>query len=249
MIKMPERYLTNSASSDLNAVTNGFLKIIKLCASHSHNAVILHLPSKKHVSQLSKLLGQATVRKLNKDNYATWNSLNLTLNTERLDITNWTEDIIFSLYPKSKMTDNLNDLKRAKAIVIVPWTDKDREEWIKTWNPELIGAAQENVDSVDLDPRLERALVALTHMINLSTGLTHSSDRESAIQLLRILHQKRIQLDPDNMRIWALQHDWTSNGANALRDLAQGVLEGRGYRIGRVKIWNEEYIQNLLEDL
>lgn len=245
---MPERYITNSASSDRNAVADGFKKVLELCASLSHNAVILHLPTKNHIRQLSNLLGQATIRKLKKDNYSSWNSITFTLNTQRLEISDLIEDIVLSLYPTPRMIDNLNNLNRAKAIVVVPWIDRHRDEWIKTWNPEIIGGVQENVGSLELDPRLERALVALTSMINLSTGLTHSSDRERAIQLLLILHRNRIQLNPDNMRIWVLQNGWNSDGANQLRDFAQGVLEGKRYRISGVNMWNNKFIQALLEN-
>ena len=193
-------------------------------------------------------MGQTTVRKLNQDNNATWNNIVFTLNTQRLDIINWTEDIVLSLYPTPKMTNNLNDLTRAKAIVVIPWIDRERDNWIKTWNPEIIGNSQESVVPLDIDPRLVRAMVALTNMINLSTGLTHSSDKESAIQLLQILYHKRIPFNPDDMKIWALQNGWTSNGANQLRDYGKGVLEGKRYRTGRIRIWNKEYIQNLLKD-
>ena len=244
---MPERYITNSASSDRNAHVNGFKKVLELCVSLSHNAVILHLPTKEHLRQLSNLLDQTTIRKLNKDNYATWNNITFTLKTERLEIINWVEDIVLSLYPTSRMMDNLNDLNRAKAIVVVPWIDKERDVWIKTWNPEIIGDAQEHVELLELDPRLERALVALTNTINLSTGLTHSSDKESAIQLLRILHRNSIQLNPENMRIWALQNGWNSDGANQLRDFTRGVLEGKRYRVSRMNMWSEEFIESLLK--
>jgi len=243
---MPEKYITNSASSDRNALADGFQKVLELCASLLHNTVILHLPTKNHLSQLSNLLGQTTIRKLNKDNYSSWNSITFTLNTERLEISDRTEDIVLSLYPTSRMIDNLNNLKRAKAIVVVPWIDRERDEWIKTWNPEIIGGAQENMGSLELDPRLERALVALTSRINLSTGLTHSSDRESAIQLLRILQRNGIQLNPNNMKIWALQNGWNSNGANQLRDFAQGVLDGKQYRTSGVSMWNDSFIQELI---
>ncbi len=243
---MPDRYITNSASSDRNALSDGFNKVLELCISISHNVVILHLPTKNHIRQLSILLGQTTIRELSKDNYSNWNNITFNLNTERLDISEGTEDIVLSLYPTSRMRDNLNNLRRARAIVIVPWIDKERDEWIRTWNPEIIGGAQENVGPIELDPRLERALVALTSMINLSTGLTYSSDRESAIQLLRILHQNRIQLNPNDMRIWDLQNGWSSGGANQLRDFAQGILEGRRYRTSGISIWNDNYIQELL---
>lgn len=244
---MPERYITNSASLDRNALVDGFKKVLELCTSLSHYVVILHLPTKQQLRQLSNLLDQKTIGELNKNNYSIWNNITFNLRTARLEISDGTEDIVLSLYPTSRMTDNLNDLRRAKAIVVVPWIDKERDIWIKTWNPVIIGGAQEDVGSLELDTRLKRALVELTNMINLSTGLTHSSDRDSAIQLLQILHQNRIELNPDNMKIWALQNGWNSDGANQLRDFAQGVIEGKKYRTSRVSMWNDKYIQELLE--
>ncbi len=58
---MPERYLTNSASSDRNALVDAFQKILELCTTFLHNTVILHLPTKNHLRQLSILLGEALI--------------------------------------------------------------------------------------------------------------------------------------------------------------------------------------------
>lgn len=243
---MPERYITNSASSDRNAVADGLQKVLELCASFSHNAVILHLPIKNHLEQLSLLLSQSLITNLKKNNYGSWNNITFTLNTERLQISDWTEDIVLSLYPTLKMTDNLNDLRRAKAIVVVPWINKEREKWIQTWNPEIIGGDEVEIEDLDLDPRLERALSALTGIINVSTGLTHSSDKESSIQLLQILHRNGIQLKPDNMKTWALKNGWASNVANQLQDIAQRILEGRRFRTSDVSMWDDKFIQDLL---
>lgn len=243
---MPERYITNSASIDEDAVADGFQKILELCATHSYDTVILHLPVKDTLRQLSLLLSQKLITSLKKNNYGVWNNIRFTLNTERLEINNWTEDIVLSLYPTPKMTDNLNDLNQAKAIVVIPWIDKEREKWIQTWNPEVLGGEEVEIEDLDLDPRLERALSALTAKINLSTGLTYSSDRESAIQLLKILHKNRIQLNPFNMKTWALKNSWTSNGANELQDIAQRILEGKRFRTSGENMWSEDFIQELL---
>lgn len=246
MIKMPEWYITNSASSDRNAVVDGFKKVLELCVTHSHNAVILHLPGKDHLRQLSLILNQKVITALRKNNYANWNNISFTLCTARLEINDWTEDIVLSLFPNPNMTDNLNNLKRAKAIVVVPWIDSKRENWIQTWNPEIISGEEIEVEHLNFDPRLETALTALTHRINLSTGLTHSSDRESAIEILRILYRHGIHLDPESIKIWALQNEWTSDGANDLHDIARRILEGKKFRTSGTKMWNEKYIQGLL---
>jgi len=108
---MPERYITNSGSSDRNALAVAFQKILELCASLSHNAGILHLPTKNNLRLLSLILVQDLIRNLKKDNYGSLNNIQFTLNTERLKISDWTEDIVLSIYPTSKMIDNINDIK------------------------------------------------------------------------------------------------------------------------------------------
>lgn len=245
---MTDRYITSSASLDSDAVADALQKVLELCASFSYNSVILHLPSKSQLRQLSLLLGDTLIRNLKKDNSGSFNNIIFTLKTERIEISDWTEDIVMSLFPTSKMTDNLNDLNRAKAIVVVPWINNEREKWIQTWNPELIGGDKVEIEDLDLDPKLERALSTLTGMINMSSGLTHSSDRESAIQLLQILHKNGIQLNPEIMKTWALQNGWTSDGANQLKDIAQRILEGRRFRTSGINMWNEKFIQELLEN-
>ena len=245
---MPERYITNSGSSDRNALADALQKIVELCASLSHNIVILHLPTKNNLRLLSLILGQDMIRNLKKDNYGRLNNIQFTLNTERLEISDSIEDIVLSIYPTSKMIDNINNLKRARAIVVVPWIDKVREEWINIWNPEIIGGEEVEIYAIEIEPKIERALTALTTVINMSTGLTHSSDRESAIQLLQILHKNGIQLNPEIMKTWALQNGWTSDGANQLKDIAQRILEGRRFRTSGINMWNEKFIQELLEN-
>ncbi len=64
---MPERYITNSGSSDRNALADCFQKILELVTSLSYNAVILHLPMKNNLRLLSLILGQDIIRKLKKD--------------------------------------------------------------------------------------------------------------------------------------------------------------------------------------
>ena len=243
---MTDRYITSSASLDSDAVADALQKVLELCASFSYNSVILHLPSKSQLRQLSLLLGDTLIRNLKKDNSGSFNNIIFTLKTERIEISDWTEDIVMSLFPTSKMTDNLNDLNRAKAIVVVPWINNEREKWIQTWNPELIGGDKVEIEDLDLDPKLERALSTLTGMINMSSGLTHSSDRESAIQLLLILHKNSIQLKPEYMKIWALQNGWISDGANQLQDIAKRILEGSRFRTSGVSMWNAKFIRELL---
>ncbi|KKL55330.1 hypothetical protein LCGC14_2256500 [marine sediment metagenome] len=243
----PARYITDIGSLDDNAIEDGIRKALELTITLEHNTVILHLPTKNHLRFLTPILGESTIRDLKRSNSSRFNDVIFNLKTQSIEISDWTEDVVFSLYPKGRMLDNLNDLNRARAIIVVPWTDDDRQSYITTWNPEIISGDENEAEDLGLDPRIEAALQALTIMINVSTGLTYSSDKDSAIQLLRIIHQRGIELKPDEMKTWALQHGWTSDGANSLEEYSQGVLDGRRYRTGNVSMWNESYINELLE--
>jgi len=50
------------------------------------------------------------------------------------------------------------------------------------------------------------------------------------------------------MKTWALQNGWTSNGENQLKDIAQRILEGRRFQIRGINMWNDKFIQELLEN-
>ena len=63
---------------------------------------------------------------------------------------------------------------------------------------------------------VEDALLTLTHGINLSTGLTHPSDKESAKRTASALKKSGHQLDPEEIRKWALRHDWAPKDAEEL---------------------------------
>lgn len=244
---MPERYIIYSEGPDENTLKEALSKVFELCASLAHNAVILHVPGIKSLGGIiEEVFGKVLLKKLSKEKSITINNIKLTLNTESIKINNQTEDIVLSIYPTSKMFDNINDLKKVRAIVVVPYTEEERNEFIKTWNPVIIGKDDVEFQSLDIDPRLENALSLLTSMINLSTDLTHPSDREKTIQLLQLLYKRGINLNPNDMRIWALQNGWNSDGADKLHDIAKGVLEGKRFRTTGQSIWNDKIIDKIL---
>ena len=247
MIIMPDRYIINTTGPDEGAIILAFLKTTELCGEFEYNSVILYIPGLGNLrGAIGNVLGNNVIKRLSKDKRVIYNQMEITLKTERIEILEWTEDIVLSIYPTKRMFDSINDLNRARAIVVVPWNEREKEEWIRTWNPEVVGGEEAEVEPLELNAAVESALNTLTSMVNLSTGLTHSSDKESAITLLRILHNNQVPLDPNNMRIWALRNGWTSEGANDLQEIAQGVLEGKRYKTSGRKIWNDEFINGLL---
>ncbi len=80
---------------------------------------------------------------------------------------------------------------------------------------------------------VEIALISLTGRVYLSTNLTHPSDKGAAVGLFRILRDNGTKFDPDEVRRWAIQNGWKTKGANKLREIANGILEGKRLRGGQ----------------
>jgi hypothetical protein len=62
---------------------------------------------------------------------------------------------------------------------------------------------------VALSPLVEKALHLLTDEINLSTGLSHASDRNKAKELLTRLHDAGESLNVTSIVVWGLE-TWMS---------------------------------------
>ena len=84
-----------------------------------------------------------------------------------------------------------------------------------------------------MDKIVEIALISLTRRVNLSTNLTHESDKGAAVGLFRILRDEGIVYDPDEIKRWAIKNGWKTKGANKLKDIAEGILEGKRLRGGQ----------------
>jgi len=246
---MPERYITYSEGPDEDALKEALNKAIELCVSLKHNTVIIHVPTIGSLNGIIKdVLGEALVKKLSKDKSIVINSIKFLLNTKSIKINNWTEDIILSIHPTSEMFDNLNDLNKAKAIVVVPWTEEERDAWIKTWNLEIIGEHEIEIETAGIDTILEKALSILTGMVNLSSSLTHPSDKDKTIQLLQVLKKKGIDLNPDNIKIWALRNGWNSNAASKLYKFTEGILKGKKFKTTGQNIWTDKIIDKIFDN-
>ena len=89
------------------------------------------------------------------------------------------------------MLDALDDLKGVIGVIVVPDFLDSADQWANRWSPIVHGQSQSPPVSLIDDPVVEAALLHLTQMVNLSTGLVHPRDKDMAIEVLRILRNKR----------------------------------------------------------
>jgi hypothetical protein len=97
----------------------------------------------------------------------------------------------------------------------------------------------------ELDPVVEAAMTHLTFWVNpplrerirrRASGqgkwvrnLKNPSNRAAAIHTFKHLKHHGYDFPPDQLKAWALAHDWENEDAEELRAYAEGVLAGTRY--------------------
>lgn len=223
--------------------------LAKLCNDLQTHAILL-VPTMANVKRttLETALGTEIAKALVKGEPVRLpGGWNLALRTERTFRDAWTSDIIIAVYATQRMLDQIDSTSNAAAVIVVPWLMEHVAEWIRTWNPHVLGEPQVAPEVLIENPVVEEALKVLTDIVNLSTGLAHPRDKESAVQLFRLLYNHGELYDPDSVRAWALRHGWTPEGANDLKRVAQAILDRRRIRGGRYPVWRPDIMKVLRE--
>ena len=117
--------------------------------------------------------------------------------------------------------DVIDAIELAAALVFLPWSEKEGKDWLSTCNPVILGKNAWQVQQVNLDPYVVAALNSLTSTINLSSGLLHSMDKKTTKVTLSTIKEAGHQPDPEDLRKWAMQNNWSSSGADALKKMAE----------------------------
>ena len=117
------------------------------------------------------------------------------------------------------------DAANAKAIFYIPWLETDGPVWVSRWNPQIIGESKIQYSPSTLNPAVEKELERITRVINLSTGLTHPSDKQVAESAFKELARNGHYESPETIRNWALQHSWNPQHVDRLLKIATKYLK------------------------
>ncbi|MCS4307665.1 molybdenum cofactor biosynthesis enzyme MoaA [Rheinheimera pacifica] len=86
---------------------------------------------------------------------------------------------------------------------------------------------------------IEEALKSLSFRVNISTGLVHPLDSDSAKELFKILKENGQQLVKTEIEMWARQNGWAARHASALGELGEKIGSGRSVQIKNKGRWKE----------
>ena len=77
-------------------------------------------------------------------------------------------EIIVGICADQKMLDEIDCLLKMKGVIVAPSNMDDLTQWIRTWNPEIVGQDQIPPEKLIENPIIEKALKAITDRINCS---------------------------------------------------------------------------------
>lgn len=249
MTKSRKLYISSNGP-EAEPVKKGFFWLLETAVrAGSDGAYLVTLSLGNLEGAISEALGEDLVKLLERDKSVTvvleGASVNLDLLTERIDSGSIHKGPALVIYPNAKMLERVDDHDEITDVLVVPWIMEDIQEWIETWNAQELGMEHKQVDEPAFsDPVVEAALKSLTIRVNLSTGLGHPSDRDTAIWLFRNLKRENIRYNPIEIKGWLVRHGWSARHANKVKEVAEKIQNGK-----RLRTYHEDdmWIENIVE--
>ena len=142
----------------------------------------------------------------------------------------WRQPRVIALWPSEKALQQLDDVSTIEALGVLTWGLKEVSAWaLGVGATDLLGEASVETPTIQ-DPVVLGALRSLTNSVNLSTGLTHPSDWDHAVQVFRTLRKRGHTIDGDEIETWALANGWSYRHASDVGQLAREIAAGKAKR-------------------
>ena len=214
------RYVVECGPDQIRAA---FAEIVKLCVSNGIPDVELVVPKKGgwENNNVAQFIGPDRTKTLSQGMpVALGQGVTMTLQSAKTFRGHTFEGMLVGAHISLKDMSKL-DGSYSQAIVYLPWTDAEGQEWQATWNAQTIGPETWKSSAKLLPPAVEEALSSLTRLINLGTGLDHRSDKEHVERAIAKMRAEGHSLDATEIRRWAQRHGWSSGAASDLEKVVR----------------------------
>ena len=247
-------YITSHGPKE-EPIKKGFFWLLDAAVRGSRERAYLVAPTLQTLDGvISNALDEDLIKRLKRDKSVPISfdgaSLTLSVLTDRIDFYSPHQGPALVMYPNARLLEKLDDHYGITDILVVPWIMKDIRDWIETWNAQELGTEDEQPNEPEFsDPVVEEALKSLTNRVNLSTGLEHPSDRDSAIWLFRKLKRANIRYNPIEIKGWLVRHGWSSSDANDVKEVAEKIQNGKRLRThSKSESWVKDIVRIWRED-
>jgi hypothetical protein len=242
---MTERFYLDAYGVDDEAVRLGFAWLVETAAAAGHSEAVLAMPAVGNIESLGRSLGQATADALRKNREIQAGGVKVLVTTER-DRYACSERVTLAVWADDEQLAKIEAAKPS-ALCVIPWGN-DIGKWLANYLPTEMRSGRQADSKPEPSATVVEALKSLTAVANTGTGVNHPSDRDSAISLFAILQENGERFDPDEVRVWAVNHGWSPQGAEQLEGVARQTLEGRRLRASGRQMWKDNVIEIWRQD-
>lgn len=231
-----------------NVVRQGLGWLLELGRKENKKSALLAVPVLDNLrGVIEEVLGERAVKALKQGSPINLDSVvTVSLLTEHKDVFNH-QGPVLAVYPNKKLLDKIDNMRGVTDVLVIPWSFQEIQYWIESWQALELGASgNSSIEPSFSDPVVEEALKSLTSRVNLSTGIGHPMDKAAAVDLFRKLKAAKITYDPSEIRGWLVRHGWESDDADAVKDIAEKISQGRAVRSAKggwaddiVNVWRE----------
>lgn len=131
---------------------------------------------------------------------------------------------VLAIYPTKKILDDLDSDYIESDIFVISWVESELEEWKKRWSAKNYLTNEISSMKSEMSPKLIKALEKLHLLVNSTTGITHSSDKRTAIKLFKQLLKDGIDYMPQNIKNWLIsKKKWKARHAEDVKQLAKNI--------------------------
>lgn len=180
---------------------------------------------------VADVIGEQATKALDKKNPVKVGEATIQLITKRIDPQGWQNGPILAIYPDKDLLDKIDGMHGVTDVLVVPWSKDEIQYWIDTWGAQALQSEETGSTPDLIDPIVEEAIESLDLLVNTSTGVTHSSDRSTCIEIFKTLQNEGIRFDPGAVRAWLVaEKHWDPDDADDVKEIAEGVQAGKRFQ-------------------
>jgi hypothetical protein len=220
------KFLIENRGPDTEAVKTAFRNVLEISAKSGGSLITLVVPQKGRFrgSIPADVLGDKLAGALVKGDAKLDATTSMRLESGSTFRPLASYDIVMGLHIGLAEQYRI-DTSDTKTIVFVPWLEDEGKEWQGTWSPTVWGQDSWKTPAFQVPSDFDAALLKLTDSINLGTGISHPSDRDRARSTLSSALANGYAPRKNDLLRWALQHNWTFSGAEALEKLGVSLTK------------------------
>lgn len=203
-------------------IIDGLAKAVADAQAQRVNRVWIVSHAKSNLDgHISSAIGKDAASSLGKGNVVSAGDTELIFYGERTLPYAGDGSVVVACYPNRKLLDKLDGMENIPCLIVLPWQQEEISDWIKAHGPEDIYGVVSTTRSIVTNPVVEKALETLWIITNVSTGITHPSDKAAVIDIFTKLSKAGEAYSPEEIRAWLVQRGMSPQHANDIRDIAE----------------------------